>query len=366
MPENEDFWNPYRMVVGPQRIEREQPAQHARFSGISGHITGTIKAVTPIFVGSAVRGQFFKTMGKYCIPATSFKGMLRSLVEIVGKGCDITASNGGCTSHHQLCAACRLFGMSVPGATNILFQGKVFIGDLPMLGIWDETKQAWTQPRPSSMEVLLSSPRPRHRPFYGLSRGEPAKRKFYHHQAKQWNNIVSRQGQMRMISSLYPLPEDSEFSLEIRMENLSAAELALLLYCLELERDIAMTIYDQGQSKTLRGDLLHKIGAGKPLGLGSIEVNISPRREDFYLPAQRYTRFAGETVCLSAEQWQRIQQEKNEYHLGGKYDSRSLQEVRAMLLFPDEDDRCYRYPSDKWFSTKGSVGLKPFFEEFVE
>lgn len=351
MPENESFWNPYRMI-GPQpQPYHDQTTTHEKFQEICGHITGKIRALTPIFVGGKDQGYFFKRNGKYCIPATSFKGMLRSLVEMVGNGCAIVGQGQKpCQDNNNLCAACRLFGMSLPGSRNVLFQGKVYISDLPVVG---------SPATPQPVEVSPGAPKPEHRAFYR----HPCCRKYYYHQRQTWSNIVNRTAQQRMIRNIRPLPVGTEFELNIRCDNMTDAELGLLLYCLELEKDLVAGVEDEdGRPITLHGDLHHKIGGGKPLGYGSVAVEIAPTREDFYEPGQRYRSLGGQASPLSEDRWQKVRTEMARYHLGGDYDSDLLWDVRAMLLFPGQDTpdpRNYKYPGFQWFKENSQVPLKP-------
>ena len=64
-------------------------------------------------------------------------------------------------------------------------------------------------------------------------------------------------------SSLKPVPSGKTFIGKIRYDNLTNAELGCLLYALDLP-----------------GDLRHKLGMGKPLGLGTIKVDINVTKID--------------------------------------------------------------------------------------
>lgn len=52
----------------------------------SGYIDLTITALTPLFIGSSKKGEFFKIHDKYAIPGSSIRGVIRSLCEILGFG----------------------------------------------------------------------------------------------------------------------------------------------------------------------------------------------------------------------------------------------------------------------------------------
>jgi CRISPR-associated protein (TIGR03986 family) len=86
-------------------------------------------------------------------------------------------------------------------------------------------------------------------------------RKFYiHHNG--WGRIVyeSVKGEFAPTKNnrtVEPLGEGNEFRFEVFFENLKPEELGLLLYCLELESGMA-----------------HKLGMGKPLGFGSVDIKV--------------------------------------------------------------------------------------------
>ncbi len=364
MPEQEQFWNPYRMIGSHRDVLRCTPNTHEKFQGICGNITGTVETLTPLWIGS--RGDrnnrekyFFQTRNRKCIPATSFKGMLRSLLEIVGKGCTIVGSNASpCDNTDNLCAACRLFGMSLSGHTNILFQGKVYIGDLHLLENFPGA--------PPSVRVVCPSPNPSHKAFYGNNNN----RKLYHHQKATWTNAGNSRNQ-NMGANIRPIPEERNFSLNIRVENMTEQELGLLLYCLELEQNLTIEIEEPNNTIiTLTGNMHHKLGGAKALGYGSIAVHVIPDAKDFFRPSQRYKNCTDQSIGLDTTTWQNIQNEKNKYHLGKQYDNDVLKELRAMLLFPVDDSRLYRYPEDAWFHDpqnpkNAKTKLKKIYQRFI-
>jgi len=130
---------------------------------------------------------------------------------------------------------------------------------------------------------ILSSPKPTTREFYLTNKDNPSDvwilrpngqkqehkgyneddmtlrgRKFYWHQEdkgqyrRKNNEETSQNSTLKMI-----LAKDNEFVFTVRFENLEEHELGLLLWSLALEEKMA-----------------HKIGMGKPLGLGSVEITI--------------------------------------------------------------------------------------------
>ncbi len=98
------FLNPYnfvRLLTKPRPKEHvlgdAPPPPHDRYVGLTGRITCTVKAVTPLFISDSHavseddKGhktyRFFQVDGKPVIPASSLRGMVRSVFETVTNSC---------------------------------------------------------------------------------------------------------------------------------------------------------------------------------------------------------------------------------------------------------------------------------------
>lgn len=90
-------------------LGRCAPPPHDRYLGITGKITCTLKVETPLFVsnseGIETHGEhksyeFFKLDGDPALPATSLRGMLRSVFEAVTNSCISTLAGGVRLSYH--------------------------------------------------------------------------------------------------------------------------------------------------------------------------------------------------------------------------------------------------------------------------
>jgi len=102
--------SPYNFVPAPSENEvfipdwADQVSHDIPFSdGESGEIVFTITAETPIFIRNGhAQGkdtsEFCNVDGKYFIPATSIKGMLRNVLEIMSRGRMIQVDN----NHHAI------------------------------------------------------------------------------------------------------------------------------------------------------------------------------------------------------------------------------------------------------------------------
>ncbi len=302
----------------------------------SGHIEVDVVTETPIFIFDPYTKDdahdpdypatsLKNAQGNYIIPGSSLKGMLRCLVETLGNGCltlfDATYEPrtvwlppkypGGrqqrvteydvhyenkieddfwrCNNHTNLCIACRTFGMlsqkedSKPSKEKSekpsdekdktpsqkknensfrekgegVFLGKVNIGDAVGSSVRDYEFGSIYTP-------VLSGPKPRHAAFYLEQVGNRqyiAGRKYYFHHIYPDMKLPSER-ELRpssrgeyMNQHIRPIDYDSWFHFRIEFTNLEADEFAALMLAI-----------------TLQPDMRHKIGYGKPIGLGSIQI----------------------------------------------------------------------------------------------
>ena len=259
-----DGEKPYDFVPFPkERPYREQGAGHDKLNPrlLSGTLELTLHTLTPVHVGSGY-SDFIKAGNqeylaalqaskpvreadavrrRYLIPGSSIKGAVRSLVEAITRSCiRITQSKhrpyipqgyGGCMSVDDLCIACRLFGAQ-DYQGHVSFEDAVAPkGSLVLLG----TPLLWTPARGG-----------RGLPPRYLQGNQARGRKFYAH--------------ARPASGADPracIKSGAELPLRIHFLNLSEAELGILLTALGLHPDHPFPI---------------KLGGGKPVGLGSVQV----------------------------------------------------------------------------------------------
>jgi len=259
-----DGEKPYDFVPFPkERPYREQGAGQDKLNPrlLSGTLELTLHTLTPVHVGSGY-SDFIKAGNqeylaalqaskpvreadavrrRYLIPGSSIKGAVRSLVEAITRSCiRITQSKhrpyipqgyGGCMSVDDLCIACRLFGAQ-DYQGHVSFEDAVAPkGSLVLLG----TPLLWTPARGG-----------RGLPPRYLQGNQARGRKFYAH--------------ARPASGADPracIKSGAELPLRIHFLNLSEAELGILLTALGLHPDHPFPI---------------KLGGGKPVGLGSVQI----------------------------------------------------------------------------------------------
>ena len=255
---------PYDFVPFPKRRpDRKKGAGQDKLDArlLSGTLELTLHTLTPVHVGlgysdftKAGNQEYLAALQaskpvreadavrrRYLIPGSSIKGAARSLVEAITRSCIritqgrhrpyIPQGYGGCMSVNDLCIACRLFGAR-DYQGHVSFEDAVAPrGSLVLLG----TPLLWTPARGG-----------RGLPPRYLERDRAKGRKFYRH--------------ARPPSGADPracIKSGAELPLRIHFLNLSEAELGVLLTALGLHPDHPFPI---------------KLGGGKPVGLGSVQI----------------------------------------------------------------------------------------------
>lgn len=298
MPEKAQV-EPYDFVPLVGQPQREPAVGHHRFAADrhNGRLECRLTAKTPIFVydprfARPVAGGHeqvtFPVFGRVAvISGTSLKGVIRSLVEAVEPSCftsptdwdedrsrvypgsgitrgknvrvKLPAGFEHCSEKDArgrplLCPACRLFGSLSPKG-DWAWAGKVSISDAR------SAPGEYTLMDYLILDVL-STPKPEGRPqAYVKQDGTIQGRKFYRHRLDDVMlralDQYGRRRQDRQNKTVQPVGAGSVFHFTVEYSDLSEAEVRLLLYGLALEEGLG-----------------HKVGMGKPLGLGSVQIEI--------------------------------------------------------------------------------------------
>ncbi|MDQ2888813.1 MAG: hypothetical protein M3Y39_22350, partial [Chloroflexota bacterium] len=193
--------------------------------------------------------------------------------------------------------------------------------------------------------LALMEPKPHHASFYlDGEKQHIAGRKYYFHHSPD-KEPLSEKGLVYMGGKLanryiQPLDRDTQFHTRIDFTNLEADEFAALLLAVTLEKDMR-----------------HKIGYGKPMGLGSI--NFVPTYLKLIDYTARYTQPGnGITEKTGDDLWPFIDQQLDEF-----YDKYLLQiamdDLRRIWRWPPDPNVDYYYPSKRdWFDTDDSIGKR--------
>jgi len=260
MQKDSQVEKPYSFVDFPSgSIQREKPAGYDQSvpDRLSGWFEVELFTLRPVQVASGIT-DFIRTQSGErlaltnvvvqktmpVLPGSSLKGAIRSLLEAICASC-IPLTNprvrpyvprrlGRCTDQEKLCPACRLFGTQD-------YQGQVAFEDatapgasLQLIG----TPLLWTPARS----------RGRGLPSRYLEGNEAKGRKFYRH------GQLAQGPDPRVV-----IKEGVTINTRISFNNLTEADLGLLVSALGNHPEHQFPI---------------KIGAGKPVGMGSVEIRL--------------------------------------------------------------------------------------------
>ena len=373
MPERERFWNPYRWVtVSDRAVEHDVPHYHHRLDGLAGRVWCELKALTPLFVGDGTgtgQKQFVRHVvrneagGRHgsqpYLPATSLKGAIRSLAEIIGNAA-VPFREASVDRQHQLAMARCNSSLDVVARTfgyldgSNAFAGLVRFSDA-------ELAEPFAPVQWPAYPVTVGQPKRSHQSFYPRNN----RRKLYHHRVNA-AALTPPHPDIRQTARVTPAPPGTRFRFTVDFENLREKELDLLVYCLVLEEQSTVELSaaavgpasDQA-GVTLSGPLRHKLGGAKPHGAGSVHLRITKLkiRTD---PRARYrgsepadTTEVREGEALKQEIIRRTEPFR-------KRTDQTMRELRAMMIYVADDPRNpIHYPTYDWFRNESRTGLKP-------
>jgi len=355
--------NPYDFVTLDTKHppERRKPVWHNVLAPndehpdklYSGHLYLYIMAEMPIFIRHADSStqnpdqpgeHIYNKDGDYILPGTSIKGMLRTVVETLCRGCltiihrdsPLPGGFAPCDNNTSLCISCRLFGMMQRQKQADVFLGKVNIGD----AVAFDRNPEYHEP---IYTAVLDAPKPRHRAFY-LDQQDRfiAGRKFYFHNEKLLTEKrlipIADRGTYRN-QYIQPLATGTDFSARIDFTNLEADEFAAFLFAILLQEDMR-----------------HKIGYGKPIGLGSVQLDVTNLQLVDY--ANRYKEFRtgrGISYYKGDPLYELLDNQMTSIDPGVKaaWDCfkslPALGQLQRIWQWPPDTSVEYAYPSQRWF-----------------
>jgi len=241
--------------------DRQRPTGHEQYhpGTVSGRLEATLIVATPLHVSSGRirmrRGkqpplvkELTRVNGQPCAPASTLKGVVRSVVEAITRSCvritdahkrrgkwkrykvKYPAGTKGCSDSKRLCLACQMFGAlgfegHVRFGDAVLRKGELSIVRMPSL--WEPAKKGAD-------------------PY--LKGDYPTGRKFYKH----------GQPVTHAETPVEVLEPKSELGFTVRFENLTPGQLGVLLTALGLGEP----------------ELVLKLGGGKPACYGSAVVQL--------------------------------------------------------------------------------------------
>ena len=214
--------------------------------------------------------------------------------------------------------------------TNNRQRGKVGLSDARPVG---DVDVEWL-----TVEALMG-PKPRHRAWYedpqqrDLMRG----RKFYYHRPLGPRTTTQRSRYNKTIEAIKP---GALFEFGVDYINLTDDELALLVFALVLEPEMC-----------------HKVGMGKPVGLGSAKIEIIHwERVD---REGRYRQLGGGMSALKdealAEEIEILRTRHNQVYANSQ---ESLSDLRRIWTWNPAMTEDVEYPSRDWFRRNWDAPLE--------
>jgi CRISPR/Cas system CSM-associated protein Csm3 (group 7 of RAMP superfamily) len=305
---------PIAKPVRTKTVGREQ----VRGQGYnSGRLTYQILTLSPLFVaaGSYRLGQdvsprtdepvvrdFYRVGNQPAIPGSSLKGVVRSVVETISPSCvTVTRLDPRLIPHASpkcqaelACPACSMFGRMSRMSKVTFIDARLVKGSLQLYRL-----------------PALFGPRVRQAGQIYQEQGKFKGRKFYYHGQPVEDD---RQPPVEVV------PPDSLLRGELHFENLSDAELGLLILGLGLDASFAL-----------------KLGGGKPTCLGSIQIQPG---ELNLIGAADFLQAEPPSQSIAGEAMVDVMLEKVRAAYGNKLIlSKQLEKLREIWRYPN-DRRC--------------------------
>lgn len=355
--------NPYDFVrINWSKVpDRRPPLFWSRFTGLAGRIEGRIVAETALLVKGSdednrplASDDFVRNGARQeIIPGSSLKGLFRSVVEIVGNGCwrhytgryrtfperrgdknwldfskNLPREFYPCHDVSSLCVACRLFGFS-GRQDDRRSHHNVFAGAVS----FDDAVCVERRPFQAGYLPPLMPPKPRHRAWYVPDEQRLAGRKVYFHQRAVRLSPSDPRGTGRRVQ---PLGPGSAFRFKVQFSQVDLRDWPFLLYALVLE-----------------DNMRHKLGYGKPVGLGTVRIELT--RLEIYDMAARYRssdfvtvyegdplrRYIDETIAPIVNDTQNL----------------TLNDLRRIWAWPPKHAH-YAYPTREWFARNPRASIE--------
>ncbi len=347
--------NPYDFVPLGNPSPRLPPPGHHLLPSHGGVIHARLTTLGPFLIAKQADSQ--NTIGPVgygkVIPGSSLKGMLRSVAEMAGGGCislsgslyfrgefkyrGATTKPVGfdpCSDGDKLCVTCRMFGALIRGEA---WKGMIEPGEAR----WEGAGTPGTE----SFNVIVGQPKPDHAAFYtkgGKIRGRKA---YFHHPSQIIKSAAAQHAAFgaRQTIVVRALKPGQTYRFSVRHQGLDRAAYALLLYSMFLQEGLA-----------------HKLGWGKPMGFGSVRIEVDALEEVDQLGRYRRggdratVRHEGEAAAARVREVTRELKER---------DDEVMVALRRMFgcSGPEQGKELdWAYPGYSWFKSNPQVSLEDF------
>lgn len=233
-----------------------------------------------------------------------------------------------------------IFGNEKTHSGRVFFEDAFLIGEqtIPLLNV--ESPKILSSPKPTTFQqYLVQNSTERKQLSHYNSNSSIRGYKYYWHKSgekKKWAQTDEKINP-KLYTTIQPVKPGTQFRSKIRFENLSDEELGALLFALDLPEGFG-----------------HKLGMGKPLGLGSISViptlylsNIKKRYTDFFAEWHNDIPVSNELKGKKQIFEQYLLNELNEGDKTSLWQVSRLQELLVMLHYDSgkklEEDGKTRY-----------------------
>jgi len=352
--------HPYNFVPLAETLVRQAPGSHERFEAErhSGKLVCQLETLAPLSIKTHFEAlkDARPASEEPWIPGSSLKGMVRNVLEMLGLGCGRYFEARGSRLPPDLgalrpclegdaCLVCGLFGYTGEKARSGPeeeqeekahgWAGKLRFRDAHLLS--PMPGGAWKEPE-AGMGQLMSHG-PRHTAFYYPERltnprsRKPAGWKLYLHS----RHCVWPGGRTNCRAWAR---EGCKFRVAVDYDSLTDEEMAALRFGLTLSHRCEAHRFDVS--------LCHKLGYGKPLGMGSCRVTLEE------VQPESWGRYFGELAGVPGnEVWCTV-----EKHLTGP----AFAAMKEFLSWEGRPDRL-EYPGRAWDGWNDGSSIEAFERE---
>jgi RAMP superfamily len=316
---------PYQFVSFPrERPPLEHPAGHDKFdkNRLHGTLFLTLTVQTSLHVSTGVvalgedigsRVSLVKTMvqgveNNLLIQGSSLKGCIRSVYEAVtnstlavGKSREIPQERLPCRDKQKLCPASRVFGA-------LDWQGLIEFNDAKCQSVGFST----------GFMPSLYRPRPEPGSAYFDARGKVSGRKFYYHTVSAIEKGQNQGIAVQQAARAYT------FTTQLQFKNLKPEELGTLFIVLGQDPKYPIAL---------------KVGGGKPIGMGTMTVEVSQARvlQNFRDLRSRYGEYTpDDNNLLTGDALQKFMQTQIQAAHSRLVQATQLQELSEVLHYPTD------------------------------
>ena len=325
--------HPYSFVPFADRLKRETSVGQEIYSALSGTLKCTLRAESPL----TIRSYFDQPRDRPYVPASSLRGLTRTMAQMLGAGCARNFAKGDlekkmgelkpCDSQNA-CLVCRVFGFAADRA-DYSWASKVrfYDSDPATIATWE------VPPLDTEYGAQWQNHGSRHTRFYFSDYEEnrpqkPSGWKVYRHARRV------TPAQTESYQAQHCVPQGTEFTFHIDYASLTEEEFSVLHFALTLTHTCAAPH---------QVTLAHKLGYGKSAGMGSCTIRID---EVIPLALERY--FGGQPQAKPQPSCEILHK---------VIDRPFFQALRDNLAWPAPTDFLL-FPPKNWFDDQ--LGIEDF------